>query len=92
MENRKLYRELRKCGVPFVDAHLVAKKCHKYDYLKAFQFAESKSWAKEGPSDYKYNEYYEEWYSYATLILPNGHYLVLDSDGVYVSDTKPLLF
>lgn len=90
MENRKLYRELRKCGVPFVDAHLIAKMCHKYDYLKAFQFAESKSWAKEGPSDYKYNEYYEEWYSYATIVLPNGYYLVLD-DYIYISDTTPLL-
>ena len=89
--DRKFYKQLRNCGVPFVDAHLIAKKMAKGRCLDAYNYASSCSWSKVGPTDYKWDAFYDELHTYSSLVLPNGSYLINDSfDGGYMDSTLPV--
>ena len=90
-EDRKFYRQLRSCGVPFVDAHIMARKVAKGKSMLAFYDIASKAnWSKPGKSNYKWDEFDEELHSYSSLILPNGDYLIdYSHGGLYVHDRLP---
>ena len=84
-ENKKVYRQLRECGVPFVDAHRIAQLMLR-DTLKAYAFASKCPWAKPGESDMGCYPAHEEVWGYSSVVLPNGFSLVSHShDGVYVA-------
>ena len=90
-ENKEFYRELRKGGVSFIDAHKLARHAYRNGVgSMLFHTAEKMSWAKRGPSaDYgkdNLEDLADEPHFDWSLELPKKGFLIYDNRyGTYVA-------
>jgi hypothetical protein len=90
-EDKEFYKGLRKGGVPFVDAHKLARLAYRDGVGSSlFHAAEKMAWAKRGPSeDYgrdnledPQDENHFDW----SIKLPRKGFLIYDNRyGTYVA-------